>query len=250
MFELAAEQAGLFFTWTNAGYWGRALLTTLTMAALGCGFGFVFAFTLVYFRTWPSRAMLPLRIILTFYVEVFRRIPFLVLTFLVLFGTRGFGFRFSLFGVACLTIVLISTAFIAEIIRAGFDAVHRNQWEAATVLNFGRFKTIFGVIAPQSWPLIIPPAFSYFVMFVKETSLTSQIGALELMSAGKYFNSIGISPLLAFGTCLALYFALSYPLTLLGRRIEAKLKTRFQRRANGIGGDDIDDRMKLLEGAA
>ena len=228
MFELAAEQAGMFFTWPNLGYWGRAMITTLTMAALGCGFGFIFAFLLVYFRTWPLKAMIPVRIILTLYVEVFRRIPFLVLTFLVLFGTRGFGFRFSLFSVACLTILLISTAYIAEIIRAGFESIHPNQWEAAAVLNFGRFKTIFGVIAPQSWPLIIPPAFSYFVMFVKETSLTSQIGALELMSAGKYFNSIGISPLLAFGTCLSLYFALSYPLTLLGHRIEKKLKLRFK----------------------
>ena len=250
MFELAAEQAALFFTWANAGYWGRAMVTTLTMAALGCGFGFIFAFMLVYFRTWPLRVMLPVRIILTLYVEVFRRIPFLVLTFLVLFVTRGFGLDFSLFSVACLTILLISTAYIAEIIRAGFEAIHPNQWEAATVLNFGRFKTIFGVIAPQSWPLIIPPAFSYFVMFVKETSLTSQIGALELMSAGKYFNSIGISPLLAFGTCLALYFALSYPLTLLGHRIEEKLKARFRRRTARDGGTGINDRMKLFQGTA
>ena len=95
MFELAAEQAGMFFTWANLGYWGRAMITTLTMAALGCGFGFIFAFLLVYFRTWPLKAMIPFRIILTLYVEVFRRIPFLVLTFLVLFGTRGFGFEFS-----------------------------------------------------------------------------------------------------------------------------------------------------------
>ena len=55
------------------------------------------------------------------------------LTFLVLFGTRGFGFKFSLFSVACLTILLISTAYIAEIIRAGFESIHPNQWEAAAV---------------------------------------------------------------------------------------------------------------------
>ncbi len=159
----------------------------------------------------------------------FRRIPFLVLTFLVLFASRGFGFRLSLFSVACLTIVLIATAYIAEIIRAGFEAVHKNQWEGADVMNFSRAQTVFYVIVPQAWVFIIPPAFSYFVMFIKETSLTSQIGALELMSAGKYFNSIGTTPFLAFGTCLLLYFALSYPLTLLGRRIERRLKSRFGR---------------------
>ena len=81
---------------------------------------------------------------------------------------------------------------------------------------------------PQSWVFIVPPAFSYFIMFIKETSLTSQIGTMELMSAGKYFNSIGISPVMAYGTCLLLYFALSYPLTHLGRRIEVRLKNRFK----------------------
>jgi polar amino acid transport system permease protein len=96
------------------------------------------------------------------------------------------------------------------------------------VMNFSRARTMMYVIVPQSWVFIIPPAFSYFVMFIKETSLTSQIGAMELMSAGKYFNSIGISPLMAYGTCLLLYFALSYPLTLLGRRIEVLLKNRFK----------------------
>ena len=63
MFELAAEQAGIFFTWPNLGYWGRAMFTTLTMAALGCGLGFIFAFLLVYLRTWPLKILIPLRIL-------------------------------------------------------------------------------------------------------------------------------------------------------------------------------------------
>jgi len=250
MFDLVFEQFPIFFTWQNALYWGRALLTTLSMAAIGCLVGFVVAFVLVFLRTWPLLFLAPLRGLLIAYVEIFRRIPFLVLTFLVLFATRGFGYHFSLFTVACITIVLISTAYIAEIIRAGFEAIHLNQWESATVLNFGRVRTIFYVVAPQSLPYIIPPAFSYFVMFVKETSLTSQIGALELMSAGKYFNSIGISPLLAFGTCLLLYFALSYPLTLLGRRLEGYLKQRYKRRSSmSVDGDDLGD-LHRMKGAA
>ncbi len=228
MFEHALSQADLFFTWQNGLLWLRAMGTTLAMAALGCGIGFVVACILVYLRTWPSLLLLPLRLLLVAYVEVFRRIPFLVLIFLVLFGTRAVGMRLPLFWIACVTVTVMATAFIAEIVRAGYESVHRTQWESATVMNFGRLRTVLFVVLPQAWTVIIPPAFSYFVMFIKETSLASQVGVYELMQTGKYFNNVGISPFLAFGTCLLIYFALSYPLTRLGWRIERKLKERFR----------------------
>ena len=78
---------------------------------------------------------------------------------------------------------------------------------------------------------------------IKETSLASQVGVYELMQAGKYFNNIGVSPMLAFGTCLLIYFALSYPLTLLGLRIERNLKARFRR-----PGAEVDIRPPLATG--
>jgi polar amino acid transport system permease protein len=231
MLAQAIAQIDIFFTWQNALLWLRATGVTLSMAALGCGLGFVLASLLVYLRTWPSLALLPLRVLLIAYVEVFRRIPFLVLIFLVLFGTRAAGLRLSLFWIACVTVTVMATAFIAEIVRAGYESVHRTQWESATVMNFGRLRTVLFVVLPQAWPVIIPPAFSYFVMFVKETSLASQVGVYEVMQTGKYFNNVGVSPFLAFGTCLLIYFALSYPLTRLGWRIERRLKQRFRRPA-------------------
>jgi polar amino acid transport system permease protein len=240
MFELISNQAHLFFTWANALLWLRGMGTTLLLAALGCGLGFVLASILVYVRTWPSLWLLPIRLLFVAYVEVFRRIPFLVLIFLVLFGTRALGLEFSLFAVACVTVTVMATAFIAEIVRAGYESVNRTQWESAAVMNFGRFRTVLFVILPQAWTVIIPPAFSYFVMFIKETSLASQVGVYELMQTGKYFNNIGISPFLAFGTCLAIYFLLSYPLTRLGWWIEGNLKTRFRRAA---GNAEIEPRL-------
>jgi polar amino acid transport system permease protein len=231
MFQHALAQIDLFFTWQNGILWLRAMVTTLSMAALGCGLGFALACVLVYLRTWPSIALLPVRILLIAYVEIFRRIPFLVLIFLVLFSTRALGLRMPLFWIACITVTVMATAFIAEIVRAGYESVHRTQWESATVMNFGRLRTVLFVVLPQAWTVIIPPAFSYFVMFIKETSLASQVGVYELMQTGKYFNNVGISPFLAFGTCLLIYFALSYPLTRLGWHIERRLKHRFRRDA-------------------
>lgn len=229
MFDNVIRQADVFFTWENALLWLRAMGTTLSMAAFGCCLGFLLACLLVYLRTSPAPVLLPLRVLLIFYVEVFRRIPFLVLIFIVLFGTRALGLNLPLYWVACITVTITATAFIAEIVRAGYESVHQAQWDSAVVMNFSRFRTVTLVVMPQAWTVIIPPAFSYFVMFVKETSLASQVGVYELMQTGKYFNNIGISPFLAFGTCLLLYFMLSYPLTRLGWRIERRLRERFRR---------------------
>ena len=73
------------------------------------------------------------------------------------------------------------------------------------------------------------PAFGFFLLFIKESALASQIGLIELTYAGRTLNNRGFAPLLVFGTILLLYFALSYPLTLLGRRLEASL-ARSRRR--------------------
>ena len=66
-------------------------------------------------------------------------------------------------------------------------------------------------------------------MFIKDTALASQMGVLELTKVAKIFNDRGYSPFLTFGTCLLLYFILSYPLTRLGQRLERRLASSRNR---------------------
>ena len=224
MFDTFLSQLPSFATWETAGYFYHAMITTLEMTLIGCVTGFVCAFALVIMRTTPGWIYLPLRLTMIAFVEFFRRVPFLVLLFLVLFISKGFGFSFSLFTVACISIVFMSTAFIAEIIRAGLESVQQTQWEAASAMNFSRLETLVYVILPQAWKVILPPAFAFFVMFIKDSSLASQLGVIELTAVGKYFNNVGISAILSFGTVLILYFVLSYPLTRLGWWVEKRIK--------------------------
>ena len=226
MFDSFVIQFWDFVTWENAGFLFRAMMTTLFMTVIGCGIGFILGMILVYVRKTPGWVFMPARIVMITYTETFRRIPFLVLLFLVMFGSKGFGFDFSLFAIACICIVIISVAFLGEIIRAGLESVHQTQWDTAEALNFNRLQTLRYVIMPQAWKVILPPAFAFFVMFIKDTALTSQVGVLELTQAGKYYNNLGYSAILSFGTILVLYFILSYPLTRLGWWMEARLKAR------------------------
>ena len=91
----------------------------------------------------------------------------------------------SLFIIAIVTVCLIATAYISEIVRSGIESVHQTQWDAAVAMNFSYYETLKEVIFPQAWKVIFPPAFSFFILFIKDTALASQIGVMELTFAGK-----------------------------------------------------------------
>jgi polar amino acid transport system permease protein len=199
------------------------LLTTLGLAVAGCGAGFLFGFAVAILRTTRSRAMAPLRAALFVYCLLLRRIPFLVTLLLVFFACQSTNAGLSTFAVALITVGLIATAYLSEIIRGGLESVHAGQWQAARALNFTHWQALRYVIVPQAWRVILPPAVGFLVMFIKDTALASQIGVMELTSAGKVLGNKGLPSMLVYGMILLLYFLISYPLTRLGRRAESKL---------------------------
>jgi len=221
--ERLIHQLPRFFSPGHLILLAEAMGTTLALTLIGCVTGFLLAFLLVFFRRTPGILGFPLRLIAIFYVEIFRRIPFLVVTYLVLFFIQAFVSDASLFTIAVVAICIYATAYTADIIRGGFDSVARQQIEAATAMNFSRWHTLTAVIIPQSWPVILPPAVAFAVSFIKDTALVSQVGVFELTFRGKELNNDGFSGILVFGTISLLYFAMSYPLSRWGRWLEKRL---------------------------
>ena len=221
--ERIIQQIPRFFSPGHLSLLLDAAGTTLALTLIGCVLGFVLAFLIVLIRQTPGLWALPLRLLGIAYVEVFRRIPFLVVTYLVLFFIQAFASNASLFTIAVVAICIYATAYTADIIRGGFESVARQQVEAATAMNFSRWQTLTGIIIPQSWPVILPPAVAFAVGFIKDTALVSQVGVFELTFRGKELNNEGFSGILVFGTIALIYFALSYPLSRLGRWLEIRL---------------------------
>jgi len=91
------------------------------------------------------------------------------------------------------------------------------------LMNFTYIETLRYIVVPQAWKVMLPPAFSFFVLFIKDTALASQIGVVELTFAGKVLANKGFPAALTFGTILVLYFLLSWPLARFGRWMEVKL---------------------------
>jgi polar amino acid transport system permease protein len=219
------QQIPSFFSPGNIRLLLQAVGMTVAFTGFGCGVGFVFAFFIVMARQTPGRWALPLRGVAILFVELFRRVPFLVTAYLVLFFIATVVKNASLFIVVLVAIAIYATAYSADIIRGGFESIPRQQIEAAHALNFGRWRTMFHVIIPQSWPVILPPAIIFMVAFVKDTSLIGYLGVFELAFRGRELNNQGYSGILVFGVVALLYFALSYPLTRFGQWLEKRLAT-------------------------
>lgn len=223
MLDRLMSEIPRFFGPGNLKLLAEAMGMTLALTVVGCVLGFALAFLIVFARQTPGLWALPLRLAAICYVEIFRRIPFLVTIFLVLFFIAVFVKNASLFLIAVTGICIYATAYSADIIRGGFESVPRQQIETAEVLNFSRWQTLVHVIIPQSWPVILPPAFVFMVAFIKDTALVSQIGVFELAFRGRELNNQGYSGVLVFGTVAGLYFTLSYPLTRFGKWLEQRL---------------------------
>jgi polar amino acid transport system permease protein len=223
MWQRIIEEAPDFFTYYNMIFLLKALLATFLLSAVGCLFGFCSGFFLAVTRRTDSWALMPFRFISIIFIEMFRRTPFLVTLMLVFFVFQLANVDISLFTVALISVCFIATAFISEIIRGGFESVHQTQWDTAAAMNMTLIQTLHYVIVPQAWKIILPPVFSFFILFIKDTALASQIGVVELTYAGKVLNNKGFSAALVFGSILVLYFALSYPLARFGIWMEKRL---------------------------
>jgi polar amino acid transport system permease protein len=196
--ERLLEEIPSFFTIWNVIFLGKAMGVTFLLTAIGCLVGFSVGGLLAVFRKTKSLVLLPLRFFIIIYTEIFRRIPFLVSLLLMFYVFQILKISDNLFLIATITVCLIATAYIGEIIRSGIESINQTQWDAAEAMNFSYFQILKEVIFPQAWKVILPPAFSFFIMFIKDTALASQIGVMELTFAAKILNNKGFSPLLSW----------------------------------------------------
>ncbi|HLE96194.1 MAG TPA: ABC transporter permease subunit [Candidatus Thermoplasmatota archaeon] len=167
----------------------------------------------------------PVRWIANAYVEFLRGTPLLVQIFIVWLALPAIhpALLFSPLTAGIIALVVNTSAYQGEIVRAGIQAIPTGQTEAALALGFTRAQALRHVVLPQALRLVIPPLTNEYVILVKDTSLLSTIGVVELMLQarilGNRYYSIA-EPLLAVAV---MYFVLTYTLSLVSQRVERKL---------------------------
>ncbi|TNM65374.1 amino acid ABC transporter permease [Aliirhizobium smilacinae] len=168
---------------------------------------------------YPSR-MLDLAI--STYVEIFRNIPTLTHLLIVYFGLAYFGVTLPSLAAAILALGLIGGAVMADVFRAGFQAVPIGQTEAALATGLPPLLTFRLVIFPQALRIILPPSGNYAVGLVKDTSLVAAISAPEIMFNARQIVNVSFQTGLVYGTAAMIYLALTFLLTALFYALERK----------------------------
>ncbi|MCS3459273.1 amino acid ABC transporter permease [Aeromonas rivuli] len=155
------------------------------------------------------------------YVELIRGTPLLVQIFIVYFfiGTVLNLDRFTA-GVAALAV--FTGAYVAEIVRAGIDSIHKGQMEAGRSLGLTSAQTMRYIILPQAFKRVLPPLAGQFINLIKDSSLVSVISITDLTKAGREVVSSTFSPFEVWFTVALLYLVLTGTLSFLVRRLEVK----------------------------
>ena len=194
---------------------------TLGLSAVGFVGGSLLGFVVALGRIAPSRW---LRGSVMVYVQLVQGTPLLILMFLAYFGLSIAGLDVSPLVAAGLAMTVYASAYLGEIWRGSLQSVPRTQWEAAECLSFSASQRLFLIIVPQALRIATPPTVGFLVQIVKNTSLASVVGFIELARAGQVINNALFEPFLVFSIMAVLYFALCYPLSLWAHALETRMQ--------------------------
>ena len=249
---LAIALLGLFVLWSivaDEGYSAifatvsRGVVTTLWVTLVAFSLASIIGLFVALARTsgnpWLSQ-------VATFYVEIVRGVPILVALFYIAFvgapaiveavnwllspavsqgwlkplTIRNFDFTWR----AIFALTICYSAFMAEIFRAGIEAVDRGQIEAARALGLSPWNTFRHIVGPQALRTILPPVGNDFVSMIKDSALVSALGVQDITQLGKVYSSGTFKFFETYNVVAFLYLIMTISLSLLVRLLERRLK--------------------------
>ena len=191
-------------------YWQNFLegaLTTIEMTIVAVAIGLVIGVLCAIAR---RSAYAWLRLIVGIYIEIVRNTPFIVQIFFIFFGLSSIGITMPVFVASVFAMVINVGAYTAEIVRAGMEAVHPSQIEAAEALGMSRFQIYRDIILMPAIERVYPALTSQFILMMLSTSITSQISAEELTGVANNIQSYTFRSFETYIVIALLYLAITY----------------------------------------
>jgi polar amino acid transport system permease protein len=198
---------------------GQGALWTIGLSLIGLVGGGRFGFIIAVCRISPVRGV---RLLSAGYVQLIQGTPLLVIMFLTYFGLPTLGLTVSPLAAAGASLTIYVAAYLGEIWRGSQQSVPRAQWEAAEGLALSRLQRMTKVILPQAVRIATPPTVGFMVQIIKNTSLASVVGFVELARSGQIINNSLFEPFLIYTIIAVIYFALCYPVSRVSRKLEAR----------------------------
>ena len=156
------------------------------------------------------------------YIDIFRSIPLLVLLIVIYYALPFVGIRLSPFVSAVTALMMVSTAYTAEIFRAGIEAIPRGQFEASEALGLSYRHMMVEIILPQAIKIVIPPLTNNCINVMKDTALASVVAMPDLLKQATQAQALAANPSPLIGAAV-IYIAFLWPMV----TVVAHLEKRF-----------------------
>jgi polar amino acid transport system permease protein len=198
------------------------------------GIVLVTALVLATLRSLPGPVFFPIRGLAVVYADLFRGIPTILLILMLGVGMPSLGVE----GIpidpvfwAAVALVLVYTAYVSEVYRAGIESVHPSQDAAARSLGLTRLQSLRYVVVPQAVRRVVPPLLNDFIGLQKDTALVGTLGVVEVLRQSQIIEAATFNGT-AYLVAATLFVALTIPLARLTDWLVAR--DRKRRLAAGI----------------
>ena len=198
----------------------KGLWMTVAVAGLSLIAGTIVGFTTGILRATGNKYV---KFIIGAWVDLIRGTPFLVQIFIIFFILPGIGIELEAFPAAVIALSNLAASFICEIVAGGILAVPSGQREAATASGLSDYQQLRYIVLPQAMRTILPPLVGQYVLLVKDSSVVSAIGVVDLTRVGWLTVQRVPEGLMVFGLVGILYFAVCYPLINLSSFLEKRM---------------------------
>ena len=201
----------------------QGLLNTLLITSLSVLLGLVLGLLFACLLHVP---VAPLRWLILAYIEVLRDTPLVVALFWIHFALPVVtGISTSAFQSGFVAMALQSSAYLADVARAGIQAVPRGQWDAADAIGLSRAWKWLDIVLPQALRIIVPPLANVALGYFKASSVLALLSVGELMSVAARVSTYSFKPIETLTTVGVVYLVLGYVLSSLTYRLERIFKT-------------------------
>ena len=204
----------------------KGLWMTVAVSGISLIIGTLVGFLWGIVRSSRNRV---LKTLIGAWVDIIRGTPFLVQVFIIFFILPEFGIQLEAFPAAVIALTNLAACFICEIVSAGIQAVPWGQKEAATSTGLNWYQQLRYVVLPQSMRVILPPLVSQYVLLIKDSSVVSAIGVVDVTRVGWLTVQRVPQGLLVFGLVALLYFVICYPLIQLSNSLEKRMSPGYTR---------------------
>lgn len=201
--------------------YAKALQLTLSIGSLGI----IFSILIGLFCSIIQYYKIPvLKSIVGIYIELSRNTPLLVQLFFIFYGLPKIGIPTNPYICGVVGLAFLGGSYMSETFRSGLEAVEDIQRESAVSLGMNKFQTMLYIIFPQAIAISFPSFLANLIFLMKETSVFSAIGLMDLMFTAKDLIGMYYSSDEALFLLVVFYLIILLPISFIGSRVERRIK--------------------------